>query len=161
MTATKFKINDIHIRARGKSGMSVKSETITVTLDEDKLGQPIAEALAKAIQSGIRSISDIASPSTLARSTRRTKEGRTRRTPRLFNATGKLVDELGLRRDSEGRWSIGAPRDRLEGKTNQLLDRLVELVPVLKRPRELLRDPGVQVATRKSADSMFKKARLR
>lgn len=161
MAAKKFKINDIHIRSKGGTGMSVRSETITVTIDPDELGDPVAKAIRVVIRDAIKAIQETAQPSTLARSARSTKDGRQRRTPRLFNATGKLVDELGLRRDSEGKWSIGAPRERLEGHTDRLLERLVDLVPVLKRPLMIFRDPRVRAAQVKSAGSMFKKARLR
>ena len=155
----KFKINDIHIR---EPGMTVKSETVTVDLDPDKLGAPVAEAIALAIQRGIKGIREVASAATLARSKRR-QSGRQspRKTPYKFNDTGRLADDLGLRRDSEGNWSIGAPRDRLVGKTANLLERLVELVPVLENPAKLFRDPSVRKAQEEAARGMFSKARLR
>lgn len=161
MSSTKFKINDIHIRRKGKSGMSVKSETITMDMDPDKLGQPVVEAIAKVIQDQIRRISVSASPSTLARSLRGGRQNLTRRSDKLFNATGRLVERLGLKRTSEGEWDIGAPPGRLEGEQASLIDRLVELVPVLESPAKLFQDRRVRAAQEKSLADSMKKARLK
>jgi hypothetical protein len=149
------KLNDVSQR-RGKRGaysVRVKAETITVDLNPNKVGEPVAEAIGEVIQEAIRNISERAKPSTIKRTPGHTG--------RLFNVTGRLADNLGLHRNAEGEWEIGAPPGRLEGRTLSLLERLREVVPEISDMNRLLGSRKVKEALEKSVQETHRVGRLK
>ena len=70
---------------------------------------------------------------------------------RPFNATGHLVQGLQVVRTGEGSYAIYAPPDRLERP--ELLERLIELVPLIADP---MSSPKVQAAIAKSLETAIR-----
>lgn len=154
---TKVRIGQ-SFEARGAhSSVSCTAEGIEVELDEMTLAQRPARALLEAIVTGIRAISEAAAPATLKRRARAGITG-----SRLFNASGRLAELLGLRADTASKsYDITAPPDRLDlhtfgGELGKVIERLRELVPALRAPLDV---PAFKNALEQTVTAMFRKVR--
>jgi hypothetical protein len=116
---------------------TVRTETLTYELDEAKLAAPVAAAIRDAVADGIRGITEMS------------HDGK----HRLFNRTGALVAGLTVVQ-SGGAFCIVPPSDHFQEPTGPaLLERLVELVPVIQDPTKAA---GVVAAIEKSAGVLVK-----
>lgn len=144
--------------------MTIDSQPILHDLNEEKLGEGPARAIAAAIRAGIKNITELAKGATLEKRKRAKEElargvrsalqrysgGRTgTKEPsgsvRLFNDSGRLADGLEVRQNTaEGNWTINVPANRLDPSTFKnrgdfvaMLTRLRELVPALRDPTSI------------------------
>jgi len=107
------------------SSVEFKPAKLEHNLDPKDLGKGPAEALARAIGNGIKSISATS------------KDGH-----QMFNVTGRLANGIHATFDAAaGDFRIETPPDRALSRLQ--IDRLVELVPALSEP---LDNPGMEVA---------------
>lgn len=141
--------------------ITVDAEPILHEFSEEQLGKGPAEAIAEAIRTGIKNITEIAAPMTRrARevgkravergapwAVRRFSGGRTgTKAPsgsvRLFNDSGRLADGVVAQQNTqEKNWTINVPANRLDPSTFKsreqfvaMVDRLRALVPALTNP---------------------------
>src|SRR3990167_3670225 len=164
-----------------------QSQPLVANLDPVAIGKPVAEAMTKAIQEGIRAITAAASPSTILKrkyaanafakgeawAKKRYAGGRTGAKPpdtqgggRLFNDSGRLADGIFTRANRDGEWTINVPANRFDPSTfsggvaavNAMIQRLRELVPVLRSAQELFDTPEVRAAAREAIGMVLTKA---
>ena len=115
-------INAPRSTPKGRFTVTTKSEGLTFDLNPERIGSPIAAAIAEAIRESIASLPG-----------------------KLFNRTGRLIDGIAARLADDSTWTIAAPADRLQ-RDPKLLERLVDAVPMLKNPAALLDHPKVKAA---------------
>lgn len=162
--------------------LDVKADPVLINLSEVALGKGPAEAIRDAISSGIKAISQVASPGTLLRrkyaetafqrgephTVRRYSGGRTgakapNRSDRYGNDSGRLAEGLHvMQNQKEGAWTVNVPANRFDPSTfksmadfTRMVDRLRELVPVIRNP---LSAPEVRAAISASLDNMIQVA---
>jgi hypothetical protein len=141
--------------AAQRAGLNVRFETVTIDLDPEQF-KPLAESILEAIRTGIRSIGTQASRATIKK---RLREGIASTT--LFNASGRLVDALGLVVNRLGEWGmewgVTIPADHFgptftAGAAERALERLRDLVVALRDPFEI---PAVQKALELAVEAMI------
>lgn len=154
--------------------VSMKTDPIVAVFDPKELGRGPAEAMASAIKRGIQGITAIASPATRAFRVRAKKAyeagagwalkrysgGRTGgKAPggssavRLFNDSNRLSEGIFVGPTPDG-WTINVPANRFDPDTftggvaalTAMVERLQALVPALRDPAELFKDPEVNQA---------------
>lgn len=138
-------------RAGRHRSVSIKSEPLEHTFDDAELGRGPAQAIRDKVAAEIRSITEQAAASTIAK---RRRDGRT--STRLFNDTGKLAQGLRVEQDGET-FATVAPSGRLAGETAGLLERLRGLVDV--SARALAQDRKVREAIQAGPGLIIRKRR--
>jgi len=129
------------------ASVTVQSERIEHTFDEQALGEGPAEAIRDAIARQIRAVTAAASPATVAKR----QSGSTR----LLNDTGRLVRELAATPAADGSWNIVAPPGLRDPSTyGATLEKLRELVLAARDPTTA---PEVRAAVEKTVPQMIRK----
>lgn len=150
-------------RASGKQHVTISFSSTPILVHHDplSLGKPVADAIAEAIRSGIRAISEVASKGTLAKRETAARAyargeawarkaysgGRMGAMPpnqssMAFNDSGRLAAGVTVNANKkEGGWTVNAAANRLLPSAfkdlatfQRMMQRLVELVPALENP---------------------------
>lgn len=126
---------DPNMRVReGVAGVIVEGERIELELDQQALGEQLAQAAADAIAEGIKAISDVA------------PDGH-----KLFNRTGRLANGIEAVAGADGGFDIVPPEGYL--LDDGVFDHLVELVPEIDDP---FRRVTMTAAVEQAADDVVK-----
>lgn len=174
---TKITINEPFKTGGQRTSVTVTSEPIEHTFDEEKLGEGPARAIAKLISDQIKAITEQASAATIAareKARRALARGEAwaverygARPPtgsqRLFNDSGTLAELVA--RAASGVWEVVTSGNRLDqqkfGRADDfayMLRRLRELVPALREPLE---QPEVRRAIERTIGDVIRVGRAR
>lgn len=156
--------------------IDIKAEPIVHVFDDTALGAEPAEAIREVIEKAVKDIGEFASGAT--QEFRRRAElafqsgapwaqkryagGRIgakppNQTKRLFNDSNRLSEGLFVRQNpAERSFAINAPANRL--KEPQLIERLLDLVPILKQPARIAADENVRRAVLEAKRDMIQRA---
>lgn len=171
---------------RTRTTIDVSSEPLVHDLDPKRLGQGVAEAIARVIKERVASISVQAAPSTIASRKRKQKNvdmnryagGRIGlmppgRSDKLFNDSGRLIESI-VARPSEDQYIINVASNRFSTSTlyggklktpmaalDFITERFLELVPEVRDPALLMRSKLVRDAIDDGTAGMIKRGAAR
>lgn len=116
---------DESMRAKhGNVTVTIEADELEIEVDPAELGRAPAQAIARGIGVGIRSVSAQANPGTIRKRRAQGISSTTR-----WNATGRLASSIEAQQQADGSYAIVAAGDRLQAP--ELLERLAEDVPQL------------------------------
>lgn len=171
-------------RSKQRTTIEIQSEGLLHDFDENMLGAKPAEAIRDAITNGIKAITEIAAPATLAKrqaaakafsagkawALRQYSGGRTgptppNQTPRAFNDSGRLAGGIFVRQNpTDKTYTVNVTANRFDpadfgpGRFQAMLDKLRSLVPVIGDGQRLLADDKVRTAINESIRDLITKA---
>lgn len=138
---------------KGRVSVEVTAEPLIHNFDEKKLGKGPAEAIRDAVEKAIKTISEQAASSTLAK---RRAQGIS--SSKLFNATGRLARFLRVAETRDGYETRSAP-DRLVRLPADVIRRLFETAEI--EAEDLVKIREVKAAIQESVGVLVTKGRKR